>query len=64
LEGLQPPHIHVAHGEKLAHYWLDPVQLTRSRRFRAGALTQLHAMVMRHREKLLEAWRERFDGQT
>ncbi|HTC11413.1 MAG TPA: DUF4160 domain-containing protein [Acetobacteraceae bacterium] len=64
LERLAPPHIHGACGEKLTKYWLEPVQFARSRWFRTGQLTRLRAMVMRHRERLLAAWRERFDGQT
>jgi hypothetical protein len=63
LEGLEPPHIHVERGEKLAKYWLEPVQLARSRRFRAGELTRVQAMVEQHRQRFLEAWHERFGGQ-
>ena len=35
LEGMEPPHIHVEHGEGTAKFWLDPVQFAGSRRFRA-----------------------------
>jgi hypothetical protein len=26
-EGSEPPHIHVEHGDKVAKYWLNPVEL-------------------------------------
>jgi hypothetical protein len=29
LEGHEPPHIHVERDEKLAKYWLDPVELAK-----------------------------------
>ncbi len=60
----EPPHIHVEHGEKLAKYWLDPVELAASRRFRLHELTRLHSLVVAHREALLEAWNEHFGGQN
>ena len=62
LEGREPPHIHIEHGDKLAKYWLDPVELARSRRFSARELTKVQALVMQHRERFLEAWHERFGG--
>jgi hypothetical protein len=59
-EGLEPPHIHVEHADKLAKYWLEPVELATSRRFRVHELAQLHSIVIAHREALLEAWDEFF----
>ena len=29
-EGGEPPHIHVEHGDRVAKYWLKPVQLASS----------------------------------
>jgi hypothetical protein len=29
-EGLEPPHIHVEHGDKVAKFWLNPVELAES----------------------------------
>ncbi|MBI4007657.1 MAG: DUF4160 domain-containing protein, partial [Planctomycetes bacterium] len=31
LEGREPPHIHVEHAGKYAKFWLEPVELARSR---------------------------------
>ena len=34
LEGSEPPHVHVGHGDKLAKFWLQPVSLAESHGFR------------------------------
>jgi hypothetical protein len=31
LENAEPPHIHVESGNAMAKYWLEPVELARSR---------------------------------
>jgi hypothetical protein len=61
-EDHEPPHIHIEHGDKLAKYWLQPVELAVSRRFRSHELARLHAIVIAHRQTLLEAWDEHFGG--
>jgi hypothetical protein len=38
-ENWEPPHIHVESGDKLAKFWLNPVQLATSRRFKQGNRT-------------------------
>src|SRR5882757_10333220 len=35
LEGSEPPHIHVEHGDNVAKFWLEPVSLAESRGFRS-----------------------------
>jgi hypothetical protein len=52
----EPPHIHVAHEEKVAKYWLDPVALASNHGFRSHELAQLRSLVVQHRELFLEAW--------
>lgn len=61
-ENNEPPHIHVEHGDKIAKYWLDPVELASSRRFRNHELSEARALVVKHRGRLLEAWNEHFDA--
>ena len=63
LEGHEPPHIHVEHGDKLAKYWLEPVELAASNRFRSHELTRVRAMVVAHRQVFREAWDEHFSRQ-
>ena len=38
-ENNEPPHIHVEDAEKVAKYWLEPVELASSRGFRSHELT-------------------------
>ena len=61
-ENREPPHIHVEHGEKLAKFWLTPVRLAASRRFKAHELAYLYNIVVAFRQTFLEAWDEHFDS--
>lgn len=61
LENDEPPHIHVEWGDKLAKYWLQPVELASSKRFKAHELGQVRALVQEHRELFLKAWHEHLD---
>jgi len=56
----EPPHIHVEHGDKLAKFWLEPVELASARRFRTHELGALRQLVIEYRERFLEAWNEHF----
>jgi hypothetical protein len=60
LDRFEPPHVHIEYGDKLAKYWLVPVELAESRRFRSHELTWVRAMVIANRTVLLEAWHEYF----
>ena len=62
LENNEPPHIHVENGEKVAKYWLEPVELASNHGFRSHELTRVRALVLEHREMFLEAWHEHFGG--
>jgi len=61
-ENNEPPHIHVEWDDKIAKYWLTPVDLASSRRFRAHELNLVRALVLEHRETFLEAWHDHFDA--
>jgi uncharacterized protein DUF4160 len=60
LEGSEPPHVHVEHGDNVAKFWLNPVALAESHGFRSHELTRLRAMVIDLRETFLEAWDAHF----
>jgi hypothetical protein len=60
LEGSEPAHIHVEHGDNVAKFWLEPVSLAESRGFRSHELNRLRAMVIEHRATFLEAWHDHF----
>lgn len=59
-EGSEPPHIHLEHGDKVAKYWLSPVELSSSEGFRSHELTKVRALVIEHRALFLEKWNEYF----
>lgn len=60
LEGNEPPHIHIEHGDKVAKFWLKPVNLASSTGFRSYELTEIRALVIEHSEKFMEKWNEYF----
>jgi len=41
----EPPHVHVTAGERIAKFWLDPVELESSRRLRADEINRLRKRV-------------------
>lgn len=57
-EGAEPPHIPVAAGSKAAKFWLDPVELADAWALRSHEINTIRAMVVEHRDVLLEAWHE------
>ena len=56
----EPPHIHVDRAEATIKLWLDPVEVAKSRGFRAHEISGIVAMVEEHRTRLVEAWHEYF----
>ena len=63
-ENGEPPHIHVELGDKVAKYWLTPVELASSKGFRAHELTSLREVVLEHSDEFLRAWNEHFDAEN
>ena len=60
LEGSEPSHIHVEHGENVAKFWLDPVSVAESHGFRSHELNRIRAVVIENRSKFQEAWNAHF----
>lgn len=60
LEGSEPAHIHVEHGDKVAKYWVNPVALANSIGFRKHELTKIKSIVIQYRLVFLEKWHEYF----
>jgi hypothetical protein len=60
-ENDEPPHIHVEWGDKLAKYWLEPVEMASSKRFKAHELSDVRALVLEYRDLFLKAWHEHLD---
>ena len=56
----EPPHIHVDRDAATIKVWLKPVEVARSRGFRASEIRGIVTLVVEHRARLLEAWHEYF----
>jgi uncharacterized protein DUF4160 len=52
----EPPHVHIGKEGKEAKFWLDPIRLARSRRFREEELSEIERILDEHRNEVLEAW--------
>ncbi|MGB3897659.1 MAG: DUF4160 domain-containing protein [Mesorhizobium sp.] len=61
-ENDEPAHIHVEMGDALAKFWLDPVELASSKRFRAHELGILRQMVLEYRSTFVSAWNDHFNA--
>ena len=63
-EGSEPPHVHVQQAGALAKFWLDPVSLAFSSRFRGHELRQLERLVRENEQRFLEAWHGFFGAEA
>lgn len=52
----EPPHVHVGKAEMEAKYWLIPVALAKSRRFRNHELREIERLLTDYQDELLKAW--------
>ncbi len=56
----EPPHVHIDCGEATIKVWLTPVEVAKSRGFRAHEINDILTMVTEHRAMLVERWHEYF----
>lgn len=56
----EPPHVHARQGPCLAKFWLQPVELAYSVRFRPHELRRLQRIVEQNERRLLTAWNDYF----
>jgi hypothetical protein len=54
----EPAHVHVQRERFIAKFWLQPVSLASSKRFRAHELRAIQRIIEDHRDEFLEAWNE------
>jgi hypothetical protein len=54
----EPPHVHVGKEGKEAKYWLVPVVLAKSRRFREHELNEIERILVEYEDNILEAWQK------
>lgn len=56
----EPPHVHVERENRVAKFWLNPVRLQSSGRFRPHEIRHIQRLVEEHEKEFLEAWHEYF----
>lgn len=56
----EPAHIHVKRERRIAKFWLTPVSLAKNRGFKEHEVNKIARLVVKHRERLLEAWYDYF----
>jgi hypothetical protein len=54
----EPPHVHVTKEGNEAKFWLDPVTIARTGRFRKSDLRDIERIIQDNLEFLLNAWKE------
>ncbi len=59
-EGSEPPHVYVQRENRLAKFWLEPVQPAWSTRFLAAELSKIRELVLDNQRFFLPAWFEYF----
>lgn len=53
---VEPPHVHVGKDGREAKYWLDPVRLAQTRRFRPYELNEIERILEQHQATILVVW--------
>ena len=56
----EPPHIHVERDNNVAKFWLQPVRLQNSGRFKRKELNRIQKLVEENHTLFLEEWNEYF----
>lgn len=59
---VEPPHVHVIRGEKVAKIWLRPVSLDYNRGYHSADLNAILHLTRENQTELLEAWYAYFSG--
>ena len=59
-EGTEPPHIHVRKGGGRCKWWLNPLELAKSRDFSPSDLRKIAGILKDVEPVLLERWHEAF----
>ena len=54
----EPRHVHARRERATCKFWLDPVALAGSSGFSPRELSRIRAIILEHRRRIEEAWRE------
>jgi len=60
LDRGEPIHIHVAKQRGYAKFWLQPLELEKSRNFRDHELSEIARLIEEHRDEIERKWRDHF----
>ena len=60
LDRGEPMHIHVAKARGYAKYWMQTLELARSRNFRSHELNEIAKLIEQNREEIERRWHEHF----
>lgn len=52
----EPPHVHAGKEDREAKFWLEPVCVARTGRFKPVELREIERIIKEHHEFLLSAW--------
>ncbi|MCX7722090.1 MAG: DUF4160 domain-containing protein [Verrucomicrobiae bacterium] len=59
-DAVEPPHMHVIRGGKVAKIWLEPIAVEYNRGYNQAELNRIVRLAEANREKLLIKWYEYF----
>jgi hypothetical protein len=54
----EPAHVHVGHESNVAKFWLDPIKLARTGRFKTVELREIERIIQTNQSFLLETWQK------
>ncbi|HHD63899.1 MAG TPA: DUF4160 domain-containing protein [Desulfobulbaceae bacterium] len=52
----EPMHVHVQQEKKICKFWIEPIVLSRNKRFTARNLNRIRSMIQENLEEINEAW--------
>lgn len=59
-EGNEPAHVHVEKGDAYGKWWLDPLRVAYSKKFKPAELRRIREIIFANRIMFVEKWDEHF----
>ncbi len=54
----EPMHVHVQREKMICKFWLEPIALSKNKRFSASELNKIRKIIQGNLEEIIEAWHE------
>ena len=64
LDRGEPMHVHVSKGRGYAKYWMQPLELAKSRNFRSHELNEIARLIEEHRDQIERSWNAHFNPEN